>query len=67
MKQVKTPVGEDHAFSAPLQVRHNLIRPLQGQYFLNTHSEFQPLPKEMSRLKQRVSIEYSNTQGTGTS
>jgi hypothetical protein len=43
MKQVKTPIGENHAFTAPLQVFHHLKRPLQSQDF--PHSKFQPLPK----------------------
>jgi hypothetical protein len=45
MKEVKTPIGENHAFTAPLQVFHDLKRPLQSQDFLNTHNKLQPLPK----------------------
>jgi hypothetical protein len=67
MKEVKTPIGENHAFTAPLQVFHDLKRLLQGQDFLNTHNKLQPFPKKISRLNQRVSTEYSNTQGTGCS
>jgi hypothetical protein len=40
MKQVKTPIGEDHAFTTPLQVFHKLKRPLESQDFLYTHIRY---------------------------
>jgi hypothetical protein len=40
MKEVKTPIGEDHALAAPLQVRHNLKRPLESQDFFYTHTGY---------------------------
>jgi hypothetical protein len=70
MKQVKTPIGENHAFTAPLQVFHNLKRLLQGQDF--PHNRFQPLPKRsaasigvfpLSILTRKVRVVFEGAGG----